>query len=117
MSTAVTDAPASANAIADARPIPLPAPVTKATFPVKSMVGMLVIVVLSVLQVSNLMPAPSAVRSALPHGFRNFEQRALALLRHTLERMQENQHARLHRECTPTKRKILIAWDSLYRVT
>jgi hypothetical protein len=41
----------------------------------------------------------------------------LALLRPTLERMQENQHARLHRECTPTKRKILMALDSLYRMT
>jgi hypothetical protein len=42
---------------------------------------------------------------------------ALALLRHTLERMQENQHPRLHREFTPTKRKILISLDSLYRMT
>jgi hypothetical protein len=33
-----------------------------------------------------------------------------------LERMQENQHARLHRECTPTKRKILMTLNSLYRV-
>src|SRR3954454_8683217 len=31
-------------------------------------------------------------------------QHALALLRQTLERMQENQYARLHRDCTPTKR-------------
>ena len=44
-------------------------------------------------------------------------QQVLTLLRHTLERMQENQHARLHRECTPTKRKILMVLDSLYRVT
>jgi hypothetical protein len=43
--------------------------------------------------------------------------RKLTLLRHTLERMQENQHARLHREGTPTKRKILMALDSLYRMT
>jgi len=34
-----------------------------------------------------------------------------------LERMQENQHVRLHREFTPTNRKILMALDSLYRVT
>ena len=41
----------------------------------------------------------------------------LALLRRFLERMQENQHVRLHREFTPTNRKILMALDSLYRVT
>jgi hypothetical protein len=46
-----------------------------------------------------------------------FKFYSLALLRHTLERMQENQHARLHRDYTPTKRKILVALDSLYRVT
>ena len=38
----------------------------------------------------------------------------LALLRHFLERMQENQQVRLHRECTPKSRKILMALDSLF---
>src|SRR3954465_7076138 len=35
----------------------------------------------------------------------------LALLRRFLERMQENQQVRLHRECTPKSRKILMALD------
>ena len=46
-----------------------------------------------------------------------FSREVLALLRHTLERMQENQHARLHRQGTPMKRKMLMELDSLYRVT
>ena len=41
----------------------------------------------------------------------------LTLLRRFLERMQENQQVRLHREFTPASRKILMALDSLYRVT
>jgi hypothetical protein len=31
--------------------------------------------------------------------------------------MQENQQVRLHREFTPTSRKILMALDSLYRMS
>jgi hypothetical protein len=34
-----------------------------------------------------------------------------------LERMQENQQVRLHREFTPKDRKILMTLDSLYRMT
>jgi hypothetical protein len=44
-------------------------------------------------------------------------QNVLSLIRRFLERMQENQQVRLHRECTPTSRKILMALDSLYRMT
>ena len=43
-SASTTAAPASANAIAVARPIPLAAPVTSATLPVKSRVFLLTIV-------------------------------------------------------------------------
>jgi hypothetical protein len=66
------------------------------------------------------------VRAAEIVGFRLFRDRrpppqlrihALALLRRFLERMQENQQVRLHRECTPKSRKILMALDSLYRMT
>jgi arabinofuranosyltransferase len=55
--------------------------------------------------------------SAIVAGIAAITAWRLALLRRFLERMQENQQVRLHRECTPKSRKILMALDSLYRMT